>query len=115
SDALRDRRDDRDGDGEDGAGAGRAADEDVAAVVTDDAVNDGQAEAGALGLGGEVGREELGARLLAEAGAVVGHLELDAPLGDARGDANAAAAAGHGVARVLDEVDDDLGELLAIG
>ena len=66
------------------------------------------------GFGREVGREQLGARLVAEAGAVVGDLELDAAVDGARGDADATLAA-DGVARVLDEVDDDLRELLLVG
>ena len=86
--------------------ARRAADADLAAVVADDAVHDGEAEAGAARLGREVGREQLGARLVAEAGAVVGDLELDAAVDGARATRmRPPAGATHRVARVLDEVE----------
>ena len=47
-------------------------DGDGAAVLLDDALDDGQAQAGAAGLGGEEGVEEVGEVLLRDAAAGVG-------------------------------------------
>ncbi len=105
--------------------------EDVAAGLLDDAVDHGEAEAGALAdfLGGEEGLEDLAAHFLGNAVAVVLDLDQDVvgrrqrflverrAIG--RGDVARAqrdpTALAHRVARVDDEIDDDLLELIEVG
>src|SRR5262245_5114744 len=57
------------------AGTGHVGERDVASVLHDDPLNDGEAEARAVGLGREVRLEEVRAHLRAEAGTVVAHGE----------------------------------------
>ena len=64
-------------DDEFGAGGGVLFGADGALVFLDDFGGDGEAEAGAALLGGEVGQEEALAHLVGEAGAGVGDGELD--------------------------------------
>ena len=117
--------------GEDGAAAELALDEDVAATLLDDAVNGGKSEASAFAffLGGEERLEDAGLSFAvhALAGVADGDHDVGAVLdesifravGVVEGDAGGAnadfAAVGHGVFGVDDEIHDDLFELSGVG
>src|SRR5271166_4800554 len=117
--------------GEDGAAAGLALNEDVAAALLDDAVDGGKSEAGtfAFFLGGEERLEDasLGFTVHALAGVTDGNHDVGAVLDESifrtvglvegnAGGANADfTAVGHGVFGVDDEIHDDLLELAGVG
>ena len=90
---------------------------DGALVLLDDLGGDGEAEAGAALLGGEVGEEEALAHLVGEAGAGVGDGELDhAVFEQAGGDAELAEEALlHGFGGVVDEVAEGALEGFGVG
>src|ERR1035441_1496375 len=101
------------------AGADGALDMDLAGVFLDDAVGDGEAEAGAapvarLGhcFGGEERIVDALEILGSDAGAGVGDQRLDVPVGQ-RGHAQTAAA-GHGFLGVQQEVEKDLLQLAGV-
>ena len=75
-------------------------------MLLDDLGGDGEAEAGAALLGGEVGKEEALAHFVGEAGAGVGDGELDHAAGEERGGDAELAEEGvlHGFGGVVDEV-----------
>src|SRR5918993_3937952 len=113
-------RGDGERDAEGGAATGRALDGDVAGVLLHDAVGDGEAEAGAAP--DALGREER----VVEAGDVLGR-DADAGVDDLDGDGAVGAAAalggraerdatarGDGVARVQQQVREDLLELARV-
>ncbi len=105
-------------DAEHGTAFGARGHGDVAALRADEALGDGQAEAGPLagGLGGEVGAEDGLAQLLGGSGAVVLDADDDA-IGAVRrqcqADGAEAAAGGDGLLRVHDEVEQHLPGWLA--
>ena len=114
-------------DAERAAAAGPAVDVDEALVLLDDAVDGGEAEAGAEadGFGGEEGFESVGDGVGVHAAAIVADGEAGICAGDAAGifgaegfvDADGlgadgdGAAVGHGVARIDAEVGEDLVDL----
>src|SRR3989338_369136 len=112
--AGRDRRQ-REFDQERSALAGARAAVDGAAVLLDDAVADGQAQAGAPagGLGGEEGVVDLAQVLRGDADAGVADLDLDAAVVVAGADGELAALR-HGVAGVDQQVQEDLLELAGV-
>ena len=88
---------------------------DVPAVGLDDLLDDGKAQAGAFGMGGEVGLENLGAIGLGHAGAVVGDFD-EGLLIVALAGADADFALGRdGLDGVEDEVEKGLAEELFVG
>src|SRR4030095_3214539 len=112
---MRDRRGgERDADA--GAAAWRALNADVAPVEIDDLLEEGQPEAGARGLGGEEGQEDLLSVFRCDAAAGVGDLDDHALAGRAQGhDPLPALRAGpESLQRVLEHVGEDLAELLAV-
>ena len=117
--------------GETGAAARFAVHPDVAAILFGDAVDHGEAEAGAFAdfLGGKEGFEDLLPHLLADARAGIGDGEFyvfprrdvgaggdgSGPEGDIFGGDGKRAAVGHGIAGVDAEVHEDLHDLIRIG
>jgi len=97
-------------DAEGGATADLAFKLDATAVGTDDTLNDHQAQAGALLLGGVEGLEDAVDLLLRNAAAGVSHANPDA-VGALAGLQGERAAFGHGLQGILDEVDEDLLDL----
>src|SRR6185295_7965788 len=101
------------GEGEGGAGAGTALDVDLAAVLLDDTVHQGQTDAAAVGLGREEGLEDLRQIGGDDALTGVGHPQHQIAAGHRRGHAQLTAL-GHGLEGVHTEIPDRLPELLAI-
>ena len=117
--------------GEGGAGAGLAFDDDPALMLLDNAIDGGQAQAGALAdfLGGEKRLEEMAQGGVVHAAAGVGDAQADEMAGagfgiDHAGDGfedagsgadGQASAVGHGVAGVDGEVDQDLFDHADVG
>ena len=104
-------------DDEFGAGGDVLFGADGALVLLDDLGGDGEAEAGAALLGGEVGEEEALAELVGEAGAGVGDAEFDHRGGkQAGGDVELAVERVlHGFGGVVDEVGERAAESFGVG
>src|SRR5690606_31530869 len=108
-------------DGEGGAFADAGVHAELSAVAADDGEHGGEAEAGAVFLGGEEGGEDVFGDVGRDAGAVVGDLDLHVVAGGQRGDVAVAEAdvdgaqpdeAGVGLGDGLDGVDDEVLENL---
>ena len=86
-------------------------------MLLDDFGGDGEAEAGAALLGGEVGEEEALAHVVGEAGAGVGDGELDEAGGEDGGGEGELAEEGvlHGFGGVVDEVAEGALEGFGVG
>ncbi len=100
-------------DGEGEADAFGAGEVDLAAVGADDAADDEEAEAGALGFGGEVGLEDVAHVIHGDAAAGVGEGDEDERLILGGGDAQDAFAL-HGLEGVFNDVVEGLLELPAV-
>src|SRR5688572_16824903 len=100
-----------DPDGEGAAAAGGRLDIDLAAVVREDAVNQGQPETAATGLGREERLDDMGAVTAADPVAGVCDADDQPFVHGARGDAEPAAIR-HGLHGVEAEIPDALPELL---
>src|SRR6201996_4624726 len=101
-------------DGNGGAAAGSAVDLQAAAMVFDDAVDDGHADAGAAVEERLEGGEKVGTLRLRHATAAVDHLDaaevaVEAP------DQPEGAAVGHGAHGVARQVPEDLADLVGVG
>jgi hypothetical protein len=109
-------------DGEGGAFADFAFDLDVAVVVFDDFLADGEAEACAVGFvaaggafGGEEGLEDFWHQFFGDAGAVVDDLDFDLVFALGGFDGERAAFSEHGLAGVDEKIEEDLLYLDAVG
>ncbi len=91
-----------------------AGDGNGAVMIADDGLDDGEAETGALQLGGVVGREEARALFRREALAGVGDFDANrvAAVGSAKAES---AAGGHGVQSIQDEILEGAMEQVGIG
>src|SRR5262245_26386365 len=99
------------GECEDAAGAGSALHIDVAAVVLHHAVDERQAEAAAVELGGVEGLEDVPEVDVGDAFPRVGDADQQAPGGGDHGDTELTAL-GHRLQRIEAEIPDHLPELL---
>lgn len=94
---------------EGGAGRVGAYEVDTSIVQLDDAIGNGETDAGAVRLGAEVELEDAGAALGGDADAAVG--DGDEPVGAVGGDADMEGAAiGHGFDAVAEEIEEGLFE-----
>ena len=83
-------------------------------VGTDEGVNHGEAEAGAVGFGGDEGVEDFGEKFFRDPFPAVGDGKLEITI-LRLGSKRQVAAVGHGVGGVLNQVDENLAELVGIG